>query len=164
MSGYVSLLDILYTGDDQRQAHHTHQRDQLRHPVEFRDPDGNKEHADVQQNADRKVEVEYGGEIQIIRIFFLDQRIAHTAVHKDLQDRGEHRYEGGDAVHRRIKQTRKDKGDDKGDALSAGTFQKAPDQIIKYLTFHSLTEAPVLLGNSLAKHFLSAEAKHEKQQ
>ena len=84
------------------------------------------------EQAEADIKIEYRGEVQIVRILFLDQGVRHAAVHEDQQDGGDDQNLADDAVDLGVEDPGQHDGDNKADQLRAAPLKKAPDQIAEH--------------------------------
>ena len=127
--GHVGLLHVLHTRDHERQPQHAQDGREGRRAVHPGDQRREKEEQGVEQHAEAQVEPEHRGEIQIVRVLFLDQGVGHPAVHKDQQDGGKDRHLGDGAVLRGVEDAGEHHRDREGHELRAAAFKKAPYQV-----------------------------------
>ena len=97
--------------------------------IEGGDQRSGKKDQRVQDKAHAHVKKENRGEIQIVRVLFLDQRIAQPAVDKHVQYAGKYEHDRNRSVNGGIEQACQDKGHDERDSLRTAAFQKTPEQI-----------------------------------
>ena len=103
MPGHIRLLHVFQSGYEKHETQHPDKGGKLRHIIKGSDKRRGEEHNQVEQRAHGDIEPEHAGKVQFIRVLFLNERVAHATVDKDLHDQHEDGDDCHRAVNRRIK-------------------------------------------------------------
>ena len=130
--GHIGLVYVLDAGNNDLQPQHPQQDAQLFPFVKPGNQRGRQVQHPVQQDAQRQVEPENAGKIQLIRVFFLDQGVPQPAVHKHVEHRDEH----GDQRDHPILFRQEDPGQQQLhqqlDPLGADALRQPPQEISRH--------------------------------
>lgn len=122
-------MNTLDSGNNQRQTKDTNKRNIDGIVVKPGNERRCTEHDAVQCQTNDQIEVENGREIQVIGVLLLNECSPQSAVNEYLQDRGEDRHKGNDAVILRRQQSCQHNGNNKGNELRSTAFCEAPDKV-----------------------------------
>ena len=122
-------MNTLDSGNNQSQTKDTNKRNIDGIVVKPGNERRGEEHDTVQCQANDQIEVENGGEIQVVGVLLLNKCGSQPAVNEYLQDCGENCHKGNHAVILRRQQSCQHNGNNKGNELRSTTFCEAPDKV-----------------------------------
>ena len=130
--GYIRLVDVLHTRDDDLQAQHPEHQAQFLMLIQGGDRRGDHVQDPVHDHAPYHVEPEDAGKVEFVRVLFLDQGIPQAAVHKHVEHRDEHCHHGDQAVFLRQQDLGQRQFHQEFHALRAGAFCQAPQEVFDH--------------------------------